>query len=128
MIKTETALKQLESTIREINPALTIIVEPNYRTLTLRTPDDVQTAFPKDEVFYFDRRGSWLHINKHPRPGESKSRFLADTDTLCEAIRAEATSDFAPDVVECLSCGNIVAPDPDPVGCGCHCPQCQETL
>jgi len=125
-MKTEEALKILETNVREIHPDLLIVNEPDFRTLTLRTPEGA--TFPVDKVYYFDRRESWIHINKHPRPGEPKSRFFANTQAMIDVLRSEATSDFTPDVMECYSCGNIVAPEADSVGCGCHCPECQTTL
>jgi hypothetical protein len=125
-MKTEEALKILETNVREIHPDLLVVNEPDFRTLTLRTPEGA--AFPVDKVYYFSRNGSWLLINKAPRAGESKSLHYANTKALCESLRSEATSDFVPNVMECCSCNNIVVPDADRAGCGSHCPECQTTL
>jgi hypothetical protein len=31
-------------------------------------------------------------------------------------------------LVGCLECGNLVEPEADKAGIGCHCPQCHSTL
>jgi len=31
-------------------------------------------------------------------------------------------------LIGCVECGTLVSPEPDEHGCGCHCPDCGDTL
>lgn len=48
-------------------------------------------------------------------------------DYAAQTVHHVALEDDEP-LTGCLSCGLIVEPEADGIGCGCHCPNCQSTL